>query len=349
MTRYLREKREGEGKQVLLDIPNWDERDRISEFATRIHSSLLSHAQIEELLKEWYSKLFQRLYNPKVDNTCLILLGNQGIGKDVLIKAFTSGLGQFAIPFQNQGQQKDILQALHSGIAVHIEEFDHIAEKLPEAFLKMLITTSQTLFRAAFGKTQELREARWSLIASCNRDDFLRDHTGNRRFIIIPIDRIDGIHSATGEVLAYPHGLINFPADEGLQILAQAKLLASKAYVATNDTKLVASSYVERLTPVNLEKEFFQDFLEYCANHSRSLQLVKGVYFLSTAEHQDQITQISRRYGLVQGWSKVKAILAKSGVDANARTRHVRGLGVPPELLRDFLSHDTSDAVTTEN
>lgn len=55
---YMREKREEQGQELLLDIPKWDGVDYISDFAERIHSSVFSHQQIAELLKEWFSRTF---------------------------------------------------------------------------------------------------------------------------------------------------------------------------------------------------------------------------------------------------------------------------------------------------
>lgn len=342
LNRYAKELRQSSGSELLIDIPTWDGVDRISHLASRLHSPEFSSAQVEEIIKEWLAKVFMRLENPKVDNRCLVLAGNQGIGKDVFIKALTCGFNQFVIPFQYQAQQKDMLHALHGGVVVHIEEFDHISEKLSPAFLKMLITTPTTCFREAYGKSQQTRYARWSLISSCNHQSFLADHTGNRRFIIIPVDAIDGIRRSDGELLAYPEGLINFPTDEGLNILAQAKSLALQRYTASASTNLMIDNIVKRLTPIDPEKDFIEDILRYTVAVIGSCRLVKSYHFLPDSTHRSQIMQAARLHGLKLSWPGVKKVLERYGINSSIRTKSERGIGIPPELIEDYLAQNTS-------
>ncbi len=332
LTRLEHEMRQNPGPELLVDIPIWDGRDRIKEIADRVHPLNCLPGDVEQFLKQWLGKVFRRVDDPTVDNHLIILKGPQGTGKDVTIRALTQGLGEFVAPFVFQSQEKDVLDAMHSGIITHISEFDQTnASQI--SFLKMLITTPRTLFRKAYGKSQQSRKARWSLIASANIDSLLRDPTGNRRFVILDIDRIDGIRTTEGQPDYYPSGLVNYPFEESLQILAQAKVLASQKYSVSPETSSRMTQYIESMTPPDPNEELMADFLEAVERKIRltDLKPISGYYRIPNSELDDIWIDLGRRHD--KKVTTIKAIIQRRKVRPGKINNKTRCWEIPEELL----------------
>lgn len=127
----------------------------------------------------------QRAYEPgsKFD-TCLTLKGEQGIGKSSCFKALAS-----ADWFVDTMQEKelDLKMAIHKGWIYELQELESTTGKRAEGKVKGLLSSSVDTFKRPYGFGLDDHPRRSIFVASVNRDDFLRDSTGNRRFLVVDL------------------------------------------------------------------------------------------------------------------------------------------------------------------
>ncbi len=250
--------------EFLIDLPVWDGHDRISEMAYLLKLKpefSVSDVSVSELLKEWCCRMFQRLYDPMIQNRILVLQGGQGIGKDTWTSMLVDGLGQFAVPLAVMKEDKDTYLNLHRGLCMKISEFDKTA-KTEASILKDIITTPNTNLRAPYDKDSKVRVSRCSFISSANAEDLLRDHTGNRRFMIFELESID-----------YPYK--DWSREQikewQLQVLAEAQYLANKNYTAGKEAQAQMKEYICNQTPTDPAQEIVAEFLHELFSQNLSL------------------------------------------------------------------------------
>lgn len=119
----------------------------------------------------------------------LVLKGLQGELKSSFFKSL---YGEKFFTDSVKGTDKDNLLILHQCWCAELAELDHITSKKESGELKAFITTARDDFREPYGRISKKRPRQSVLVASVNKEEFLVDETGNRRFWIIPVNqRID--------------------------------------------------------------------------------------------------------------------------------------------------------------
>jgi hypothetical protein len=234
---------ESKEPELLVDLPVWDGVDRIKQIAQCVHLDNCNREHFYELLCDWGAKLFLRIYNPKVQNRIIVLQGPQGMGKDTLIDEMLGGFGQFAASIPITNDERETQAAVGSLIVARIPEFDRTA-RTEISTLKDLITREHTFIRLPYDRAAKIRPVRCSFIASANIADLLRDHTGNRRFIIFNISKIDW----------------EYPKGQSLQILAQFKHLAKCGFQPSAEAEDEMTKFIVSQTPDNPEDAILESF-----------------------------------------------------------------------------------------
>ena len=115
----------------------------------------------------------------------LTLKGAQGIRKSSSFLALVPNPDW--ISSSTHDQAKDMTVALHRTLINELAELEHITGKRPTGALKNHITTRVDLCRVPYGRTYERLRRRSIMVASVNGDEFLRDHTGDRRFWVVDL------------------------------------------------------------------------------------------------------------------------------------------------------------------
>ena len=197
-----------------------------------------------------------RFHNPQVQNRLIILLGVQDAGKDFWIDENIGALGQFSTNFHVEQNSKDTRLQLHTGLVLKISEFDRTS-KMEVSTLKDIITCDHTMIRAPFAKAAQVRKARCSMISSCNVDDILTDHTGNRRFVIFHVMSID---KST-----------RFSEKDRMQVLAQGQALYKQGYKSDELSESIMKQYLSARTPEAPSDEIVYMFDAYCTKESQKM------------------------------------------------------------------------------
>lgn len=241
--------------QFVIDIPEWDGRDRILELAQRVVLSDkqgaigVNESVFCDLLKNWHSKMWQRLEDPTVRNEIFILAGEQNIGKDFWIRENCDGLEQYLINFSIHSNERDTKEQLHRGLVMNISEFDRTSRS-EVSLLKEIVTATQTDIRFAYDRRSKSRPCRCSFIASTNVKDIFNDPTGHSRYVFFELKLID---KST-----------RFTETDKLQVLAQGRALAEAGFVAQESSLAVMRSQIVELTPDD-EYELLVDRWDYLA------------------------------------------------------------------------------------
>ncbi|NOL47477.1 virulence-associated E family protein [Synechococcus sp. MIT S9220] len=117
----------------------------------------------------------------------LTLKGAQGIRKSSSFQALLPDPDWFTS--STHDQPKDMTVALHRVLITELAELENITGKRSTGALKNHITTRTDLCRVPYGRSYERLKRRSIMVASVNGDEFLRDHTGDRRFWVIDLGR----------------------------------------------------------------------------------------------------------------------------------------------------------------
>lgn len=315
--------------RLVVDVPEWDGKDYLKELVKRVtledvdfgELGKIDNAVLEEFIKEWHSKMWEKLANPRVQNRIIVLKGDQGIGKDFWQEEQLGGLGQFMVPMTVEDSNKDTKAQLHQGLAVTISEFDRTV-KQHTSTMKELLTAATTMIRLPYDARAKPRYVRCSFMASCNVDEVLRDYTGNRRYVLFALKDIDRSDC--------------FSEAEKLQVLAQGKFLAQQKFRVTARSEQLMAAYIDQETPESptellleewddIAHQFYNSKLDFDQKRETTEQATRGDapkdafgFMPNKFMIEDRVLE---RLGKKFGWNEryVTALLKKSGRRARLR------------------------------
>lgn len=179
----------------LSSLQPWDDtqEDFIDRVAQTVHIKDGKDALWRTCFKKWFVAMVASwLSDDVVNHQVIVLLGEQGIYK-------TTWLDRLIPPCLEQYRSKQTLseridkdEQLRAAeyALINFDEIDKLGERgLNE--LKSLITTSHIDVRAPYGYGKEKRTRIASYVASGNKEQFLTDQTGNRRWLPFLVESID--------------------------------------------------------------------------------------------------------------------------------------------------------------
>ena len=121
----------------------------------------------------------------------LIFIGAQGIGKSSFLRFLAPPeLREYVAEFSIFERSKDVLLTAAGSFLTILDDLEAQTPR-DSAFLKSVITSENLSFRRPYGKTIVTTRRVSSFVASMNRQKFLNDPTGSRRFLVALVDAID--------------------------------------------------------------------------------------------------------------------------------------------------------------
>lgn len=126
-----------------------------------------------------------RVYEPgyKFDYM-LTLVGDQGIGKSLLIKKLA---GEWTSDTLTDIRGKESYEALDGVWIMEMSELSALKKSEREA-IKAYISKTEDVYRKAFARTTTINKRQCIFIGTTNDHEFLDDPTGNRRFWVVDTD-----------------------------------------------------------------------------------------------------------------------------------------------------------------
>ena len=183
-------------REYVLSRAPWspDMPDYIGQAAAMVHMAS-DHEQ--ELWRECFPRWFVAMVAGWIDENIvnhqvIVLIGRQGIFKSTWINRLLPPELQ---PYSTDSvdierlDKDEQLRAAEYGL-INIDELDRLTDRQLNK-IKSMITTTNVDVRAPFGRHKEKRVRVASYAASGNKEEFLTDQTGNRRWLPFHVAAID--------------------------------------------------------------------------------------------------------------------------------------------------------------
>lgn len=274
--------------KFLATIPVWDGVDRIGKIVDCLPLAELDHATVYELFKDWGAKLWERIYNPKIQNRLLLIKGSQGAGKDYLVESMFSALEQYLVQFTVSNAEKELFDVIASGVLMHISEYDR-TNRTEVGLLKHIITNSSSTYRKPYARKADTSIMRASFVATSNDNKALRDATGSRRFIYIALKEGESIKRG-------------YPIDSP-QILAQCKVLGTQSFRASDESEKQLAKVLSTLQP--------EDFEDVICEEWEDATIQELDVEVRAEKAKEEMDKIAFRYKV--GVNAVRGILKRRG------------------------------------
>ncbi len=181
-------------RDYLNNLPEWDGTDYVGQLAATVRTTQPLH--FAKCLKKWMVAMVASLIDENAMNqTAIILSGAQGIGKTTWFHTI------LPVEFQeyiHEGyvltKDKETNVKISECVLILMDELENLSDKSLDG-VKQLMTQKGTSMRRAYTTISQYYRKRASFAGTVNRKHFLRDLTGNRRFLCFEVTSINLQHN----------------------------------------------------------------------------------------------------------------------------------------------------------
>lgn len=179
----------------LEELDEWsdDLPDYIEEYSSIVKTS--NDLNWKLFFKKWLIGVVANVYSPfKCKNHhCITLIGNQGDGKSTFLNGmFPKSLMPYCFTGTiNFKSDFDVNAKLSQNLLLHIEEILPELMQSNEDQLKEILTRDFCNYCRKFENQQSIHPRLASFMASLNKDEFLTDASGDRRFLVFRVLNIE--------------------------------------------------------------------------------------------------------------------------------------------------------------
>lgn len=180
----------------------------------------------------------------------LIFKGDQGKGKTRWFRSLMPK--EYNTEFFKDGEQlnptsKDDVSKLISYWLVELGEIGATMKKSDRDSLKAWITSPSDEYRSPYARKAEKYPRRTFICGTVNDDEFLRDETGNRRFVVMNVDKLNHTHNVNidmmwGEVMSLlEHSKITtYLTEDEINVLNKR----NKEYLVRSNEQIIIEEYL---------------------------------------------------------------------------------------------------------
>lgn len=182
-------------REFIEELPPWDgQTDYISQASGMVHVKDPAKQSLwASCFKKWFVAMVASWMADEVTNhEILVLIGRQGIYKTTWIdRLMPPQLVRYRSKQSATGRldKDEMLRFCEFGL-INMDEIDSMPDREVNT-LKSLITSDDIVVRAVYATNKERRIRLASYAASGNKEQFLTDTSGNRRWLPFEIESID--------------------------------------------------------------------------------------------------------------------------------------------------------------
>lgn len=283
----------------LLDSLTWDGKEHIRSLLPECLGAEDSDYTYQ-VMRLWMLGAVSRVYKPgsKFDYT-IILQGSQGIGKSTFLKLMALDDSWFNDSLDSLDSDKAV-QSLTGSWIIELAELKSLARTAGGVeSVKRFLTATQDKYRIPYERRADTFYRQCVFAGTTNKDDFLQDETGNRRFLIVqtgvkkPSKSLFVPEIMDAIKLAWAEAVHIWKNEKPQLILPEAYMQEAKelqeANMADDGKRGIIQEYLEGKTQV-------------CAREIWEKALGENV-----SPRKYQITEINDIIAKVPGWKKLKS------------------------------------------
>ncbi|MEJ9078422.1 VapE domain-containing protein [Gordonia malaquae] len=144
-------------------------------------------------LDNFFLSMMERICEPGcAADVVTVLRGGQGVRKTSWVRAVPPddlAIAEVSV-IPDAAREKDALIAAHEAPIVLIDEIDKLRSKDDQASLKAFLSGRRDTWRSPYGKTNGTHARAFVTAATTNREEFLIDLTGNRRYAVLTVEDV---------------------------------------------------------------------------------------------------------------------------------------------------------------
>lgn len=184
-------------REYFNHLPEWNDGmvDYIKMLSDTIEVSDEDKLVWENYVRKWIIAVVAcAISKDKVNQEVLVLVGKQGIGKTTwLEKLLPTELKSYYYSGFINPNDKDSKINLAETLLINLDELENLNNS-DLGNLKSFITLDRIRIRRPYAHSHMTIPRRASIMGSVNNTNFLRDKTGNRRYLVIECKKIDYKH-----------------------------------------------------------------------------------------------------------------------------------------------------------
>lgn len=234
---------------------------------SRLDTMLIDLLGVEDNLysrsisRKWMAAAAGRVRQPgiKFDNM-LILVGKQGVGKSQFFNKLAVNIEWFSDSMNKFDNSKDSMEQLAGKWILELGELSAM-KRYEVEHVKVFLSKQEDSYRQSYGKRTEAFPRQCVFGGTTNKEDFLQDSTGARRFWPVRVEDTKRFWTdMTPEFVdqLWAEADVTFLLGEPLYISGEAERISKvhqEQYTELGGKVGVAGEFLERLIPIDWEKK----------------------------------------------------------------------------------------------